>query len=245
MSKVEFLTSMKRLAELYPPVPSGKMMPEWLRKAPTHLPYRMDDNTDVKTIKTCPGVVDLVSQGYIMPAWTDFVLDRRVDEHGDSSTINTGWRPDMNGHFLEEQVIMNPPEGHSKYVLKIDGPWLMITEPGWSTLVLPLPYSEEHRFNVMPGIIDTDIAHQMNFIFTLPNPGRVEIEAGDPIFQMIPFKREKFDMEVTVSHERHEELYNAGTGALEGGRRLITGGYRKYRAKHRKETERCPVNHNG
>jgi hypothetical protein len=57
-------------------------------------------------------------------------------------------------------------------------------------------YHPDLKTEIMPGIIDSDKFYSpLNVLFTIknfPNDGELQISAGTPLAQLIPFKREKW-----------------------------------------------------
>ena len=101
-------------------------------------------------------------------------------------------------------------EGWPKLEKNLDGPihkfinpWKIKTPPGYSCLFLPVLNNNDSRFEIIPGIVDTDsFPLEINFPFILNGykykaPIEFIIKKGTPIVQVFPFKRQKWKMKIT------------------------------------------------
>ena len=72
-------------------------------------------------------------------------------------------------------------------------------------------YNKHNNLEIMNGIIDTDLYHEahINSFFTAPMGEEVTLEYGMPICQVIPFKREDYEMEVLTGD--HRSMHNKVT----------------------------------
>jgi hypothetical protein len=57
-------------------------------------------------------------------------------------------------------------------------------------------YQFENRFTVLPGIVETDSYHHINFPTIWHTTKDAVIDRGTPFIQVIPFKRDEFDLDV-------------------------------------------------
>ena len=68
-TKVTFFTNYEELKESLPPVPASKFWPEWFKKQKTpevQMSQELEDRGGPKTVKSCPGILDVLNQGYII-----------------------------------------------------------------------------------------------------------------------------------------------------------------------------------
>jgi hypothetical protein len=85
--------------------------------------------------------------------------------------------------------------------MKILNPWLIKTPPGYSCLFVPPLNNCDDRFDIIPGIVDTDVWDlEINFPFVF-NGYKYEtletvIKRGTPYVQVIPFKRDNWEMKI-------------------------------------------------
>lgn len=185
-SEVVFFTDIPGLADIpdLQPQPAINFIPDWFKKSP---------NSE-GSVKHCPSFPEYFSQGYVIPLWTDITLfyNPEIDNYGWESSSNL-FKVEFHGNnqflnfadfkFLNSKGI---------FVFKLECPWKMITPKGYSTYQLPMFYSFNEDFTILPGIIRTDIHHQLNQQLVLhKSKETILIKRGTPIAQYIPFKREK------------------------------------------------------
>ena len=73
--------------------------------------------------------------------------------------------------------------------------WLIKTPPGYSCLFIKPMNRLEPRFDVIPGIVDTDTyINLINFPFLVKEKKQFLVKKGEPMVQVIPFKRESWKM---------------------------------------------------
>ena len=88
------------------------------------------------------------------------------------------------------------PEG-----VKFTNPWRIYTPPGYSVMFMTPTYQFEKRFTVLPGIVETDSYHHINFPSIWHTTKDAIIERGTPFIQVIPFKRDEWNMSVDEMNE--------------------------------------------
>jgi hypothetical protein len=195
---VSFVTTNAGLSDIdeVRPKPTSSFIPQWWKDIDLPEPFTYETN-----VKNCPSFPDYFSQGYIMPMWSDTIInfDHKL-EQWDARTGVSGqsflWEHHGHHQFLEHMDASI--HGSSvKYVLKPVCPWQIITPPGYSILQLPVFYNFNKDWTVLPGIIHTDIFHEINqqFLFHSEKE-KIIINRGEPIAHYIPFERKKYGIDV-------------------------------------------------
>ena len=99
MNNIEFKTTIFGLQEVAPPVPAGQMIPDWFKNLSMHIeipekkPFplmgKIIEKFSNHTIKKCPAVVDYFTEGYIIPLWSDVLIQRYgQDFHFESNLLD-------------------------------------------------------------------------------------------------------------------------------------------------------------
>ena len=191
----------KEEAKQYAPVPASTYRPDWYSKLN---PY-VDQEKTFPTIKKCMPVYDTITSGYIIfnPVEQRIQTYQRDEEHeGFRRTYPMGWQNQSpsEGHAHSQcPVAIN---GTKKDYITFSVPWRIETPPGYSCIIQSPFYHFEERFKLYPAIIDTDtidvpwnnwpgVAMQDDFI----------LAPGEPLAQIIPFKREDWEMETEINEE--------------------------------------------
>jgi hypothetical protein len=185
-------TDVLGVPEEYKPKSSNKFIPEWYKNMSSYINDSKKPNGSggtLGTIKRCMPVFDAITNGYIITTYVDVYVSNNDNlPYYEWPSFNPiSWHP-------VEQAPTHPTYNEVPYPKWIN-PWGIKTPKGYSTLFVP-PFHRESIFTILPGIVDTDeYTSPVNFPFVL-NDIKFEglIPAGTPIAQVIPFKRESWEM---------------------------------------------------
>jgi hypothetical protein len=200
MAIIKF-TDVLGVSEEYKPKPASHVIPDWYKnlESYTHEKKAPDGSgSTTATIKRCMPVFDAISAGYILFSPADVYVSQRENEEG-KKTAYYEW---ANHSLIEFHAVEQAPShpnrnGHTVYP-KWTNPWAITTPIGYSILFIQ-PMHRESVFTILPGIVDTDTYKaSVNFPFVLNESNTFEglIPAGTPIAQVIPFKRESWEMSI-------------------------------------------------
>ena len=183
------------------PYPAAKGAPRWYRDMPADRDGPEGQPSLTRTVKNCVPFLEAMTCGYVMPAAGDLSLslDPEGRFYGECRDLCV-----VEFHRVE-QVKGSPFENLP--VVKIPNPWLVRTPPGYSTLFLPLLNNFETRIVPLAGLVDTDVFYrEVNFpmLLTIPRGHTLNIARGTPLLQMIPVKREEFQIDfVPIDAEKY------------------------------------------
>ena len=179
----------------YYPTPASGLIPDWYKKMESYLGQKKipdgDGNTSV-TIKKCMPVFDAITAGYILYTPVDLYVSQR-----DGFPYYEWSDLELVSFHSKEQAPTHPNVNELLSIPKFRNLWSIKTPKGYSTLFVQ-PFHRESPFTILPGVVDTDTyLAPVNFPFTL-NDTRFEgfIPAGTPMAQVIPFKREIWEMSI-------------------------------------------------
>ena len=240
-NNITFKTQIPALVELEPPVPASQMIPEWFRKLPMDLP-RPDHKPfpvlgpilkkwSSHTLKKCPAVVDYFAEGYIIPLWSDIFIQRQGDEfHFDTNHGDNGIGSTIEFHNEAQFATYPFKRGDLRRAVKFTSPWFFYTPPGWSMLFIPPLLERNDDFTLLPGIVETDSFHQVNFPSIWHSEGDRVLQRGTPFLHVIPFKRSKHKIKV---EEFSKQDYESNSKESWNLRSKTTNGYREITRKNR------------
>ena len=203
----------KTLGEIYPIQLASKMMPDWWKELSE---YDEDLTSQFNfTAKKCPGIFDFLRSGYIVPAWSElrFTYDKNRQ---DIQWLGASALADVGRPFVahDDKQIKGCPVNHhgAPKILKLISPWMINVPKGYSVMFLEPTYSKNNDYTVFPGRLDADIDlienREINIFIKLNVTDKeVIIEAGTPLIQIIPFKRENFEYDVRIPTEDDERTY--------------------------------------
>jgi hypothetical protein len=228
--KIKFIPAFKNfIGHLSPPEPAIRHVPEWYKSLSKFDKSNSDitldpvnnlgtDGAQVST-KMCMPLFDATTAGY------HYVLedDLHVDMDEDGRPI-MWWSGDV--MLVDKRPIVDivvPDNCHPiHYGWRMN--WYYETPPGYSVLITHPMNRYDLPFYVQSGIVESDIWGLPVFIaFFLKRNFRGVIPKGTPIMQIIPFKRDSWELEVIDTEEeidKHELM-------AENRRSMIYGYYKK------------------
>jgi hypothetical protein len=190
--------------KLEQPEPASKHIPEWYKSMDSYIgktktPNGMGESN--ATIKRCMPVFDAITAGYIISSPADvYVSIKDGKQHFEWPALNL-----INFHPIE-QAPEHPLKNSHAYP-KWTNYWAIETPKGYSTMFVQ-PMHRESVFTIMPGIVDTDQYYvPVNFPFVINDPNfEGLIPKGTPIAQVIPFKRESWQMQTGDKDKYFKQL---------------------------------------
>jgi Family of unknown function (DUF6065) len=196
---IQFVCSPEDYGVIAEPVPAKSQQPEWFRKLPPVNKEFLNTGDNGQTVKRCMPILDAMNAGWLLP----LAATVRIEVSDDGKNVTSGWDFDrsMVSNHSAYQLAGHPKQPQP--VCKFHNYWTIITPPGWSCLFVPIINREQPHFEVFSGIVDTDtFTTRVNFPFMMKAPdGLYVIKKGTPIVQVIPFKRDAFDLDGIVRSE--------------------------------------------
>jgi len=204
--EIKFCPINQAMEKVWPhPKPASHFIPQEYKKLERH----KRGNLLNPTVKTCMPFLDAMTAGYVIPFDQDYLIDPTEKEF--SVTPANKEKNDIGFH----DKIQAPKEWHHRtgeYAGKFINKWLITTPSGYSCLFTqPMNRLGEDRFFIIDGIVDTDTyIHTINFPFILlKRDKQFLIKKGEPMVQVIPFKRESWKMSSEFYFEKkHQATIN-------------------------------------
>jgi hypothetical protein len=218
-----------------PPVPAKTLIPDWWKSLNPLTDSEGLENTPLgqrPAAKRCFPMLDSLTSGYILK----LPADMRVKYLHGSDEPTIGWSMEQFQliDIWQKEVThgFEIPDGYNSQVFKFAAPWIIKTPPGWSCLFMHPNGYNNLPFKSLSGIVDTDILlTDINQPFVLKQGWEGTIEAGTPIAQIIPIKRESWKSEI-VTGTALEHLNNQRKTISKS----LSGYYGKF--MHQKKTYR-------
>jgi len=203
---IEFIPSTEWANLQDMPSTASSNVPEWFRSAAPHFYNGVGYHDIVKvnkdmlknggewssTFKHCLPFVDAMTCGYMLTVPADILV------------INNNGKPYMKWNTTDTLVDTQPadvlansfpvPSDCYSVVFRWTSEWKVKTNTGYSCIYTHPFNRPDLPFYTLSGIVDTDRHPNSIFIpFFLKNNFEGIIEAGTPIAQIIPFKRESWE----------------------------------------------------
>ena len=197
--------------EEYRPVPASKLIPDWYKNLESYIggDKRPDGNAGTTgTAKRCMPIFDAISGGYLILTHADLWVSQKPDEEGKLHPYYEWANFGAIAFHPKNQLPEHPHgAGHELSYPKWTNAWAIQTPPGYSSLFIS-PLHRETPIIALPGVVDTDTyTAPVNFPFVLRDPKMDGlIPAGTPIMQVMPFKRDEWEMQIGSQEELIQQV---------------------------------------
>lgn len=199
--QIEFISDDVNVTDAMPPVPAKLCVPEWYKSLPTN------NTQGWATIKACIPVQDMITSGYIIRNAYEIDICQQ-DDANEPDTRSVGHRnakgnPEHVGIHYHHQCPIEI-DGCKKQYFKLDNFWTVKTPPGFSCLFIQPFWHRETRYTLFPTIVDTDTYDNPVVLTGVVHAEEVfTISPGDPLIQIIPFRREQWQHTVSEDLRRN------------------------------------------
>lgn len=224
-NKITFLPANKKVElSVPPPKPAKLSIPQWFKDVPAinEKNLKVDHNgTANVNVKNCMPFLDVFTSGYIQETWTDIYIDK--DEDGYVIYNQSG----ISGpEIMKNRDKSDLPANDFFYNFEFiwSQLWIPKLDDGYSCLFINPVNRIELPFYTISAIVDSDKMNYSgggNIPFYIKKDFVGLIPAGTPMYQMIPFKRESWEMS---TEEYNDDKSFKGLNDL---RKKFVGAYRK------------------
>jgi len=234
---IEFFTVDKYKDLIPEPYPASKKFPSWFantevvtKKSKCPFGFLHNDNKSLQletNITGCPGLIDFLSTGYIVPSWNNFIF------RNDGGRLYINWEhwcfnENYTLHSSENQISGLNEYEQPNYdgFSKLDSPWFIKTSPGVSCLITHPIWHREKRFTSVTGIMHTDQCPMpLKWFFEWNTEIEDDMESsvipveqlvskGSPVVLVIPFVRKTFESKINYLEEKDMKTLKDRTGVL-------------------------------
>lgn len=176
---IEFVCQKDLYGAMPEPKPANKVLPNWYKQ----LDQRMGEGLGESTVKRCAPFLDAMTSGWIIPLAGEVEMD--VPE-GD---VNWNFQKTLIGKHHPEQL--GGEERLDGVPIKFNNYWGIKVPDGYSVLFVAPLNRTENRFSVFSGMVDCDnYPLYINFPALINEDYKGVLDAGTPLVQAIPIKRE-------------------------------------------------------
>lgn len=203
--KIEFYSTIDGVIDAFPVQYASECLPQWIGLAKQDY---LNDKT-AQSIYRCPGIVDILTNGFIIKAWHDIeiqVKDDRLIGFAPSADLEEmlGCPPvQIQGGNEIAKHMPKRPWSHPD-ILKINTPWHVIAPKSVKLMMLPVSYTDQFMFESTTGILDPSVSNEINIQGYVNQLGT--IKAGTPLVHIVPITSEKYNLIVRSINE-HDKLW--------------------------------------
>ena len=241
--EIEFLDVEKYGNGCLDPVPAFKEIPKWYKNLPSVRKLLNQNNPQEQpdyTAKKCIPILDAFTTGYYLVTKYDSTWS--VGKDGNhlcqcpAKLVDGGVKP-ITMHPWEQLRGMDVGDIYNEYAYKFSNPFVIKTPPGYSCLFTH-PFNQISPFLTLTGVVDTDM-HPLaiQFPFLMMKDFEGTIKAKTPIVQIIPFKRDDWELSVPTPTMKDRQESSLSQSQFQASRydkngKVSGGEYKKkYRVK--------------
>jgi len=230
--KIKWWSTIDGLEKVVPIVPAKEYVPDWWKRVERMIDSKVDNKG---TVRNCPSFPEYITQGFVVPLWCDLHLNIEHDKWEWKSPENM-FQFSSHADIQFRDYIPQHMKDNTSMVVKPNCPWRVKTPPGWSVWQLPMYYHYDMNFETLPGIIWSDIHHEINQQMLIKRYGEFTIKRGTPLAMYVPFERNKYTYEVEGPTPENAKISNVSYAHV---KTKFRGGYKLNQARVKK----CPVKH--
>ncbi|UBF21401.1 hypothetical protein HRTV-21_gp35 [Halorubrum virus HRTV-21] len=206
---IEFVTEEEMYGAIPEPIPANKVLPDWYKNLGQYTkmdePGSGNERTAIQssTVKRCAPFMEAMTMGWIIP------LSGEVKFTAKDGYVEYMWefhRDLISNHNLE-QVGGEMFPNNEWPVMKFHNWWCMKVPDGYSALITTPMNRPGQPFTPFSGVVDLD--NYFNYVNApfMWTGGEYDgiLEAGTPIVQVIPFKRDSMLTDATSRPMTEEE----------------------------------------
>jgi len=209
MNKIKFYPFSEKTQAFAPePIPASRLVPKWYRDQPGSI----DDAKFLpmgnvsSTVKRCMPVFDYMTAGYLILCPCDIYIDATNPEKIEWSVPITlkQFAVDMISKHDVLQYSHYPidKELYHKDLFRIMPFYSVGTEEGYGSIFMNPVHKDSSPFYAMGAFVDTDkFISDGHLSFLVRKNFKGVIKQGTPLVQVIPVKREDWEMEIVENKE--------------------------------------------
>jgi hypothetical protein len=234
---LDAFTTVSAAYNFYPITKMKEAYPDWWKKLPATIlqPNNVGIEYPGATIKKCDGLIALYGKGFNIPLWTDLLIETE-DDATFKYQMALGLEKPVSEHSREQMG----PEFDNVIHIKLRNPWNFSEKtgvefyfgPAWWNQIKLLP-----NMFVPQAILNFKYQIGAEINLFLPRiKNRLELEAGQPMIQLIPLTDQEIDVRCHLISEKEMEA----RGAIHAVTKFHNAYKIKKLALQEKEKSKCP-----
>lgn len=206
---IDCLTTNINAFDYFPIQKSASFYPNWWKNLPKYNNVQHANGLEINksTMKGCDGLLSLYSQGFMIPIWSDLVIETQGTNYRYQFADETS----IIGHHDLQQM----SQEFSNFVhVKIQSPWRLKENKGIKFAFIQPSYNQVKTlldWQVLPGVVDFKYQSATNINLICAKGRRFEIAAGLPMAQLIPLSEKEIDLRlhmVDFNDVEHKRMLN-------------------------------------
>jgi hypothetical protein len=198
---VDCFTHMEAVALNFPIERAIKFYPKEFKSLPREHEMKHNDDPQSKlkikvpTIKACTGIVDLFSNGLVIPSWDTFTIemvdDSKYTLFSNSNNVYAEY------HQRGQYGNIFPNSGHIKLV----SPWALKEKTGVKFVWMHAGWNRTDIAEVataLPAIIDYKYQFNTHISYFIRKGSIINFNIGDPLIHIIPMSEDNVKVKIHV-----------------------------------------------
>ena len=196
---VDCFTSEAGVYNYAPIIHAKEIKPSWWKNIASYYKIPLNNiKVEKATIKKCVSINEQLVSGFILPLWTDLIIEAHEDNYNMVSACEEFYATPHRFDQLNEEFL-------DLHHTKFRSPWVFKEKSGvnfsWQQ---PFYYqlNKLNRLHIMPGIVNYKYQHATEInIFFAKEKSRIELNHNDPLVHLIPLS----DKEVEIKNHLVDE----------------------------------------
>lgn len=176
----------KYVNDYFPIVPSSKFIPEWWKNTPKS-GWNIENFSDMRTVKSCMGIIGTFQTGYIVPLWTDLAFRYYEQESKGYWEYQASDGTTSMDFHTNKQI---PNFYTDSLFFKISSPWMFISSQDLKyCLNDPFYTTSQRRPYYIPYGVPESINNFMKiniFLMLKREPFNLLLNSGMPMMHIVP-----------------------------------------------------------
>lgn len=182
--------------DTFPIMPASKFFPNWWKRLPNAFPIETEAGVQIenRTMKSCSGLINHYKNGFILPLWSDLVVQTQADGLGNSYSFQyADGHSNIGVHPLDQMG----KEFESLVHVKLTSPWRIREKSGINFIYMEPTWSQPADLLIMstpPGTIEYKYQHTSSVNMFLEKGRRYNFTAGRPMAHLIPLTEKEVEI---------------------------------------------------
>ena len=228
--------------DVFPIQLAHKFYPNWWKKLPSSFPVETTNGVQMeqKTMKACSGFINHYQKGFVLPLWSDVVIQTQADAMGNSYSYQYA---DGHSEVGVHPVDQMGREFESLVHVKLVSPWRIREKTGVEFMYMEPTWNypgDLCSMSTPPGTIEYKYQHTSSVNMFLQKGRKYSFSAGRAMAHIIPLSDK--DVEVKCHLVSPLEMDNEVRRVMHQGFPFFHNGYpeKKKRQIALQETKKCP-----
>ncbi len=202
---IDCFTSNLNAFELFPIQESVNFYPDWWKTLPKTHTSIAEEGIEIQrpTMKSCDGFTALYQKGFMIPLWSDLVIETQQNGYRYRFADDTS---DISSHDFNQMS----KEFMAYIHFKITSPWRIREKEGIKFLFFQPSYNHIRtllEWHVVPGMVDFKYQYATNINFLTAKNRRFELSAGLPLVHLVPLTEKEIVVRThIVDKNNHDEM---------------------------------------